>query len=87
MAILAFLIIFLITFLFNLRALRSLLLFIGAIVLGISNLSFLFNCNVSTVVTVLLLGIGLLFILMYGCITDDREKKQKENNSSHSSLA
>ena len=76
MIVLAFLIIILITFLFNLRSLGSLLLFIGAIVLGISNLSFLFNCNVSTIVMVLLLGIGLLFLLMYGCISEEREKRK-----------
>lgn len=80
--VLAFLIIILITFLFNLRSLGSLLLFIGAIVLGISNLSFLFNCNVSTIVMVLLLGIGLLFLLMYGCISEEREKKQNKNSQS-----
>lgn len=82
MIVLAFLIIILITFLFNLRSLGLLLLFIGAIVLGISNLSFLFNCNVSTIVMVLLLGIGLLFLLMYGCISEEREKKQNKNSQS-----
>ena len=82
MIILAFLIIILITFLFNLRSLGSLLLLIGTIVLGLSNLSFIFNCNVSTVVMVLLLGIGLLFLLMYGCISEEREKRENKNSQS-----
>lgn len=82
MIILAFLIIILLTFLFNLRSLGSLLLFIGAIVLGISNLSFLLNCSASTIVMVLLLGSSLLFLLMYGCISEEREKKENKNSQS-----
>ena len=66
----------------NLRSLGSLLLFIGAIVLGISNLSFLFNCSASTIVMVLLLGSSLLFLLMYGCISEERENNENKNSQS-----
>lgn len=82
MIILAFLIIILLTFFLNLRSLGSLLLFIGAMVLGISNLSFLFNCSASTIVMVLLLGSSLLFLLMYGCISEERENNENKNSQS-----
>ena len=76
MVILAFLLLIIMTFLFNLRSLGPLLLFIGTVFLGVSNLSFLFNCSASTVVMWTLLSIGLMLILMYGCITEKQEQKE-----------
>ena len=78
MGILAFLLLIIMTFLFNLRSLGPLLLFIGTVLLCISNLSLLFNCSASTIVMWILLGIGLMLILMYGCITEKQEQKERK---------
>ena len=61
----AFLIAIVIAFLYGFNFLGKLLFFIGAIALYILNLSFIFNSSISTVVTMLILGIGLMLFWMY----------------------
>ena len=73
---------------FRLRSLGTLLLSIVTIALVVSNLSFLFDSSVSTVVTWLLLGMGLMLFVMYVHVSEEMEQKeQREKDNSQSNMA
>lgn len=84
----AFLIAIVIAFLYGFNFLGKLMVFVGSIALYILNLSFWFNSSISTVVTMLILGIGLMLFWMYVRVAEERElKERKEQGNSQSSLA
>jgi len=69
-------------------ALGKLLIFAGAIVLYVLNLSFFFNSSVSTIVAMLTLGIGLMLFWMYVHVAEERnQKEQAKQDSCQSDLA
>ncbi len=84
----AFLIAIFIAFLYGFSFLRNLLIFVGAIAFYILNLSFCFNSSISTVVTMLILGIGLMLFWMYVRVTEEREQNErKEQDHRQGNLA
>ena len=78
MATVAFLIAIIIAFLCGFNYLGKLLIFVGAIACYVLNLSFWFNSSISTVVTTLLLGIGLMLFWMYVRVAEEREQREKK---------
>ncbi len=84
----ALLIAIMIAFLYGFSFLGKFLLFVGAIACYVLNLSFWFNSSISTVVTTLILGIGLMLFWMYVRVTEEREQNErKSQNNSQSILA
>ena len=73
----AFLIAIVIAFLYGFNFLGKLLLFIGAIVFYVLNLSILFDSSVSTVLIILTLGIGLMLFWIYVRVAEEREQKER----------
>ena len=66
-----------------LKSLCGVILVIFLFASGLFDMSLIFNCSFSTIVELLILGIGLMLLWIFSIVIDEREQKEKDKNQSN----